>query len=240
MAELRTFGRDGMYIGNAETTLRAAGQACGWKLLTDIDRNGLAAYLERRKTDGAAPRTLASIAATLRQFCRWAVRGQRLDRNPVADVVRIDQAGDRRRKRRALTPDEVGRLLRVAGPRELLYRLALGTGLRRRELQRLQWRAVDRDGPRPCLRLRPEATKSKRADVLPLGTRLARRLRAARPVNVAPTAPVFRSVPKFDPWKADLTKAGIDYGDEATGEIVGFHSLRVTFISELERSGVSP
>jgi site-specific recombinase XerC len=120
VGELRTLGRDSMYSDNAEAGLVAVGEACGWKALRDIDRAELVAYLERRKAGGTAPRTLANIAATLPEFCRWAVRGRRLDRNPVEDVVRVDQTGDRRRKRRALTPDEVKWLLGKAGSRELL------------------------------------------------------------------------------------------------------------------------
>ncbi len=112
--------------------------------------------------------------------------------------------------------------------------------MRRRELGDLQWRDVHLDAPRTHLRLRAEATKSKRADELPLPSHLVRELRAVRPPFCTPTAPVFTTVPKFDTWKADLKRAGVTYRDEATNEIVGFHSLRVTFISELERAGVSP
>jgi hypothetical protein len=136
--------------------------------------------------------------------------------------------------------------LAIAGPRELLYRLALGTGLRRLELKRLQWRDVDLSNEaRPCLRLRVEATKSKRADVLPLTASLAARLRAARPADVAPTELVFRLgrtrtvIPKFATWTADLERAGINYKG-ADDTILGFHSLRVTYVTELQKAGLPP
>ena len=120
----------------------------------------------------------------MKGFCRWCTDAKRLDENPCEHVKRVDQTGDRRRVRRALWYEECVRLLAVAGPRELIYRLALGTGLRKREIRRLQWRDLQiEDSDRPCIALRPEATKSKRADTLPLSSDLAARLRAARPAD---------------------------------------------------------
>ena len=240
IGELKTAGRDAKYVRNADKCLTKIGTACGFKKLRDIDRASFVSHLVRRSDDGTAPRTLNNIIATVKGFCGWCVETKRIDTNPVQSVKRVDQSGDRRRNRRALMPMEVERLLLVAGPRELVYRVALGTGLRRRELQRLQWRDVAIDGGmRPCLKLRAEATKSKRADVLPLSPQLAERLKTARPADAAPTDSVFRSVPTFDTWVADLKRAGIEYRSD-DGRIAGFHSLRVTFVSELERAGVSP
>ncbi len=240
VTELRTAGRNAMYVTNTESCLLAVGTACGWKTLRDMDRTSFVKHIERCRVDGVAPRTLNNTISTLRSFCRWCVDAQRLADDPLASVKRIDQTGDRRRKRRALSPDEAKRLLAAAGPRALVYRFALGTGLRRRELRDLQWRDVRLDAPQPFLLLRPEATKSKRADELPLPPHLAEELRAARPEECLPTAPVFPAVPNFDTWTADVKRAGITYRDAATNEIVGFHSMRVTFISELERAGVLP
>ncbi len=240
VSELRTAGRDAKYIANAANTLTALGDKCGWKRLDDVGRDALARHLADRKADGASPRTLKNIRAAAVAFCRWALAAKRLDANPLDSIPLPDCRTDRRRQRRALTPDEVGRLLRVAGPRELLYRVALGTGLRLGELAALQWRDVRVDNTiRPRLELRPEATKGRRADVLPLSAALAARLKEARPDDGAPTDRVFRTVPRFPTWQADMKRAGIEYRD---GPVltVGFHSLRVTFCSELERAGVSP
>ena len=244
VAELKLSGRDSKYIRTAERWLTVVGEACGWKQLRDLNRDAFVKHLEARKADGTAARTVKNIRATVVAFALWAVGVNRLDVNPLAKLPTIDDTGDQRRNRRALTPDEVARLLKVAGPHELAYRLALGTGLRRSELVRLHWGDVRIDTTtRPRLELRPEATKSKRNDSVPLNTGLVTRLRAARPERCDATTPVFAHVPSFDEWLADCASAGITCYEQRRDIavlVVGFHSLRVTFVSELERAGVSP
>lgn len=237
VGELETGGRSAMYVGNIRRCLTAVAKACGWVRLTDLDRDKLAVYMAERRADDVSPRTLNNELATLRGFAAWCVSTRRLDANPFASLKRVDTSGERRRVRRAITRDEVAQLLAVAGPMELLIRTALGTGLRRGELAKLQWRDVHIDDARPCLRLRKEATKAKRADTVPIAADLARRLRDARPVGYKPTATVFDSVPNDDQWQALLATAGVTYRDDQN-RIVGFHSTRVTYISELQAAGL--
>jgi len=113
-----------------------------------------------------------------------------IERNPAAAV-------ERRKKRRALTIDQGRRLLEVCGPRRLRYSIHLWAGLRVSETGALQWRNLDLDpdGDRPCIRLRAETTKSKRADELPLHTDLAEALRDAKPPFAKPTDRVFKTTP---------------------------------------------
>jgi len=237
--ELTAAGRDAAYIRITKLYLTHVGDGCGWRRLTDIGRDAFVAYLHKRKADGTAPRTLNNITAHVKTFCAWAVRAQRLDENPIEHVGRVDETHDKRRKRRALMPDEVKRLLAVAGPRRVVYRVALATGLRRRELKRLQWRDVAIDETvRPCIELRAEATKSKRPDIIPLAPHLVALLRTARPDAYAGTDRVFKTVPDYTTWHADLRRAKIE--PETDDGFALFHSLRMTFVSELERSGVSP
>lgn len=238
VGELETGGRDAMYTYNVRRCLTIVGTAAGWKRLADVNRESLLAYLATRRADGTAPRTLKNIARTLIGFAAWCVQGRRLDANPFAGLKVDDAASEKRRRRRALTPAEVARLLAASGSRELLYRVALGTGLRRGELARLEWRDVRTDAERPHLALRAEATKSRREDSVPLHADLAARLAAAKG-DAAPTDRVFATVPKHTTWTRDLARAGIDYRDDE-GRIVGFHSLRVSFVSELQRAGVAP
>ena len=104
-----------------------------------------------------------------------------------------------------LADDECRSLLGIKSEHNLCYRLALGTGLRRRELRLLEWRDVRIDGEdakRSRLELRAEATKARRADTLPLSDDLAARLRAARPAFVLPTTRVLKRVPTDRRWIA--------------------------------------
>lgn len=236
--ELVQTGRAKKYISNAKLYLKNTATACAWKALGDANREALKNHLESKQTGGTAARTLNNILSTHRAFFAWCVQLQRMDENPCDHIKRFDAASDRRRIRRALQPDDVSKLLAVAGTRELVYRLALASGLRRLELKRLQWGDVQLDGNRPCLTLRAEATKSKRADVLPLSADIARRLTEARPAHVQSKDPVFSRVPKFETWLADLGRAKLEY--KVDGKLLGFHSLRATFFSELQRRGLSP
>ncbi len=250
--ELRTASRSAMYVYNADKYLREIGDACGWRTLSDADRDDFARFIADRRrpiidpesdktTPGAGVRTLHNIRCTLRSFLKWAVNARRVERDAL-DAVAVetgDVRADRRRIRRALTDAEVAKLLvAVTGTdRHTLYRVALATGLRRREMSELQWRDVQLEKS-PCLTLRPEATKSKRADVVPLADDIAECLKALKRLRpfAKPQDPVFPAVPGQQRWQDDLTAAGIAYAD-SDGRIAGFHSLRVTLGSRLERLG---
>ncbi len=240
VAELETAGCSAMYVANVRRCLTNVGGACGWRQLVDVGRDSLAKHLSERKAEGLAPTTLNNIVRTLNGFGAWCVETQRLDVNPADHIKRVDETSGRKRERRALEGQECERLLRVAGPRELVYRVALGTGLRKREIRELQWRDLNIDNPtRPCVKLRAEATKAKRADTLPLSADLAARLREARPMGHTPTGRVFRSVPTWSTWGNDIKRADIKYRTD-DGRIAGFHSLRVTYVTELQKAGLPP
>lgn len=94
-------------------------------------------------------------------FVEWAVKVARiLERNPVAAITRRNEAEDTRKERRALTVDEGYRLLAVSGPRRLFYSVQLWTGLRVGEAAAMEWRDLELDSDRPCIRLRAATTKA--------------------------------------------------------------------------------
>ena len=237
-AKLRTKGCGQVYIDNCRRCLTILGTDCGWRRIGDADADRFQQYLDERREADTGARTLNNIRSILIGFLDWAVKLGRCDGHKIKAVDRIEESTDRRRVRRALDRDECKRLLHSTKPdRELVYRLALASGLRRRELILLEWRDVRLDDPQargPYLQLRAEATKSKRADEVPLSDDMARRLRTARPTFTTPTMRVFKRVPMFKAWKGDLARAGIEYRSD-DGRIVGFHSLRVTLGTALEQ-----
>jgi integrase len=119
----------------------------------------------------------------------------------VAYLEGLNVRVDRRHDRRALSVDELRRLLDSArngpvrfgmgGPaRALVYKLAVETGLRARELANLTPANFTLDGDQSVVRVRAAYSKRRREDVLPLRSDTAMALRcflAGRPVD----APAF-------------------------------------------------
>lgn len=143
--------------------------------------------------------------------------------------VKIADAGScgtaPRPARRSLTHDEARRLLAASPPyRRIVYLVAMTTGLRRSELRRLQWGDV-RDSH---IVLRAAATKSRRADVVPLRPDVA----ASLGPRGEDSARVFPRVPRSDTLRLDLKAAGIE-------RLADFHSLRYTFCTWLALAGVT-
>jgi hypothetical protein len=54
-------------------------------------------------------------------FCNWCGRTHRLTTNPFKDVSRVDQESDPRRRRRAMTEDELTRLLEITAQSAMRY-----------------------------------------------------------------------------------------------------------------------
>lgn len=193
---------------------------------------------------GAAPlaaRTCNALRQSVRAFASWCRRRGRAapDWRP-GDVPAFREVDDRRRRRRALTDDELTRLLAVARSRgrAAWYLAALHAGLRRGDLLRLEWRDVDFDGATITVR----GGKSGREDALPLHPELADELCAMRPL-LAPaalaTARVFPRAVSDRERREDFEAAKIPPKD-AAGRVADLHGLRTTLGTRLARAGVAP
>ena len=82
-----------------------------------------------------ADMTVNEYVGTLKQLSRWAVRTSRLPSDPLA-VVKKQSAKtiEKKRPRRALSPDEIGALLEAASARPLIELRTVRTGKRRGQL----------------------------------------------------------------------------------------------------------
>ena len=159
------------------------------------------------------------------------------------DRVRVPEE----EKRRALSVDEVAKLLRVtaAGPeryglsgfdRAVLYRVGLETGFRRRELAHLTPKCFDLQKAR--VHLEAQYCKDRRDATQPITMALASSL-AGYLSGRGAKGSVFHVTPRTaEMMQADASDAGLPLVDDKGRELV-FHSLRHTLRTELARARVS-
>jgi site-specific recombinase XerD len=103
-----------MYRANLRGRLERLIADCGWRRLRDITRDRMERWLDEAEARNLAASTRNEYLISLSAFCNWAVKTERLVRNPVAGIGKADRSSDRRHVRRALTADEVARLLDAA------------------------------------------------------------------------------------------------------------------------------
>jgi len=114
---------------------------------------------------GASTKTKRDYLSSLSAFCRWCERHDLIDRNPLRNLSLPSKEPDK--DYRALTAAEFQAILHVApAPRRTFYLASALTGLRRKELLRVQVEALDVPGA--CLRLRKAGTKSRRNQSVPV------------------------------------------------------------------------
>jgi integrase len=231
--------------------------------VADVSPDRVASALGRLAASGRSARTVNHALAAVKGFARWLADGNRITEAPrgLARLRPRNEEADRRRTRRALTPDEVARLIsaaeagptrtafkagrggpvsgRITGPeRAAVYRLAIGTGFRAEEIRLLEREQYRLEGDEPTISLRANQTKNGRAAVQPISLGLAARLRPF--VDAAePGRPVFAlPVRTADMLRADMLAAGVEY--ETAEGVADFHALRGLYITNLIMSGVDP
>ncbi|MFQ5805025.1 MAG: tyrosine-type recombinase/integrase [Phycisphaerae bacterium] len=93
--------------------------ACEFKHLGDTRAEPVQNWCDLRAAENMSTRTRNTYTGSLRAFVRWCVRDRRLASDPLETLSKADEATDVRRERRALTEDELARLLHVAELRPL-------------------------------------------------------------------------------------------------------------------------
>lgn len=109
---------------------------CGFRRLADLDATALERWLLAQAANGMSAGTRNQYRGAWVGFCNWCMktRPPRLLTNPFAKVPKADEKADPRRTRRALTEDELTRLLDVARRRPLLDRMTVHRGKRQGEV----------------------------------------------------------------------------------------------------------
>ena len=225
---------------------------CGFGTGGDFDAGKVSRYLADLRRQDKGVQAINHRLTAFKSFVRWLFITDRIRSDSMKSLKR-DVAGervDRRHPRRALADVEIRDLIEAAeqgpqymsmsGPdRAMLYRLALGTGLRASELRSLTPGSFALDDPKnPTVNVQAAYSKHRRDDVQPMNRELAEAM--AGFIVDKPVDDRLFKIPSraFAMIKADLEAAGISYCTAAG--YADFHALRHTFITQLARSGVAP
>lgn len=241
-------GRTERHVRTTKNRVRKALEALNATQWSDVDPGKVQAYL-RKLGESRSSQTVKHALVSLRQFAKWFSTRYLLP-NPMLAVEppRVEPTFERR----ALNEKEVGKLLEKvregascggmdAKSREVLYSLALSTGLRANELRCLQIGDLDLMGEIPTVTVRAMNSKRRKKDELALGAGLLPLLSAYTKGKKADEL-VFPEMP--DQYntarmlKADLVAAGVKY--ETKAGRADFHALRHTYVTNVERiAGIS-
>jgi len=240
--------------------------------MAQLTGDAVSAAIGSLREAGRGLRTCNAHLRSAKSFTRWLWRNRRLPEDALSGLSAFNEATDRRHVRRELSTDEINWLLQETAKhtrpehnlpgtdRAMAYRLALGTGLRARELRSLTPESFALNRVPPTVTLDAAYSKHRKQDTLPLRADLVAHLRdwlRGRKVGV----PVLTGLPLDTArmLRSDLAASRKAWLDEATtdvdrnarertdflkyenaaGEKADFHSTRVSYISALVNGGAS-
>jgi len=184
--------------------------------------------------EGKAGKTIQNYSESLCAFLDWCVKREYLKNDPLKNLGGFDTTPNTRR--RALSPEELRRLIAVAPPaRTLLYLVASLSGLRKKELSSLKVR--DLDLINGGLILDPSWTKNRKSDFQPLPSQLLNQVAESCKGKVSEDH-LFK-VPSHTArcLDHDLQRAGIPKLTEE-GK-VDFHAFRNVYASLVVEAGAT-
>ncbi|HUT56507.1 MAG TPA: site-specific integrase [Phycisphaerae bacterium] len=112
---------------NRQRFMQVAGD-CDFTRLSDLDGANLERWMVEKRKEGMSAGSRNGYREACVGFANWAVRSKRLGENPFAYVPKADAKADCRRKRRALTEEELVRLLDATRRRPLLEAMTVHRG----------------------------------------------------------------------------------------------------------------
>ncbi len=233
--------------------VRRVVEGCGMETIVDIEIEAVEEFLvDLCEREDLGHRTYNHYVQALDPFCNWLVATKRTPSNPILGMERLNAEVDIRHRRRALTAEEVAKLVQSAREsgvdiqcydgetRARIYILSYMTGLRRNELASLTPRSFRLADDPPTVTVEAAFSKHRRKDVLPLHPELVEML-GPWLEGVEPDEPLFPKLARRRTWlmvKKDLERIGIPY-ENADG-IADFHAAgRHTHITELLRNGAT-
>lgn len=148
LGSLQTAGRSEIHHKKTGRHIELAVGWCKLNQLSDLTPEKIESYAAYRKQAGKSARTIQAALTALKQFSKWCVDTGRLQADPLRTVRKPNPKNDRRLRRRMILPkewtwiatateQEPERYGLTGYERLLVYRLAIETGLRAKELQSL-------------------------------------------------------------------------------------------------------
>lgn len=246
-------GNTPKHIGLTMSRVRRVIVGIEAKTISDLSVETVEEFLTKTAAaDDLGNRTYNHYVQAIDEFCRWLVETKRAPTNPLVGLKRLNTEVDVRRRRRALKPDEVQKLVQSAREskesiqcfdgesRARIYVLAYMTGLRRNEIASLTPESFNLAAVPPTVTVEADFSKHRRRDVIPLHPELVTMLRDWLP-SYSVGKELFPKLGRRRTWlmvKKDLERVGIKY---LTPEgVADFHAAgRHTHITELLRNGAS-
>jgi integrase len=145
IAHMTAAGCSPEHVANVNRQLRRIADECRYVRLADLDRHTLETWLNRqtepRRNEagglepGMSARTRNSYATAAIAFANWCAEPtvRRLLGNPFDGIGKLNEKADPRHKRRAMTEEELTKLLDVARRRPLLEAATVRKGKRKGE-----------------------------------------------------------------------------------------------------------
>jgi len=228
--------RDDQYLVGVRNRVVRLIKECRWTYAKDVKAEDYALWVSG---SNLSPKTLNDFLVSIRTLLNWMVKQGRLGANPLRSLDLLPANEDKRRPRRALTDEELGRLLKKSGERGIAYLVAVTTGLRLGELREVERRDIRLNDASPKIVARAATTKNRKEASLPLHRDVAVQLRAfLAGCEIEADEKVFEPLLRLrGQFKSDLCAAGIPPKDDQ-GRVVDFHSLRHTFCTNLQRLNV--
>jgi integrase len=249
IAGMESKGCDPKHVRSTRTYIERVVTLAGIERIADLTPSAVMQAVAALKTDGLSARAVNAYLTAAKSLSRWLKRDGRTVDYSLETLAKLNEQADRRRIRRALTPEEAAKVIQAAqagpeaggltGPeRAMLYDLALGTGFRADELATLTpERFALADDP-PTVTVQAAYAKNGKEAVQPIPMALVGRL-APWVTDKAPGKPVFEGMTErtAEMLRVDLEAAGIAY--ETASGTADFHALRAAYVSNLVASGAS-
>lgn len=212
----------------------------GKKLISEIDYKALEDFRDERKrtsTQYGTPRSDRTVnleMAILRHILRKGLKWGMLEKNPFENADDLFYK-NRNKRERALTEDEVRRLIEAYPPYlKPIVVTAVYTGLRKGDVLNLKWKDIDLE--RGIVRLTEQKTGKTRNIVLNNDMKTLLHSLPVKGDYVFPgkDGKPFKDVKRS--FQTALKDAGIEQNDDRRYKIV-FHTLRHTCVSLLTERG---